>query len=55
MAHPAPAQPDPQRFRTLPAPVSRDQLRTSEASRPVPEEKDDRLREMEWMLRGASG
>ena len=48
-------QPDPQRFKQLPPPVPRDLQRTSEESRAVPQEKDDRLREMEWMLRVSAG
>ena len=47
--------PDPQRFRTLPAPIPREHLRTSQASHPGPEEKDDRFREMEWLLRVSAG
>jgi hypothetical protein len=47
--------PDPRRFKQLPAAIPRDQLRTSEQSRPVPEEKEDGLRETEWMLRVSAG
>ena len=48
-------QVDPQRFKRLPPPVRREQLRTSEESRTFTEEDNDRLRETEWMLRVSAG
>jgi hypothetical protein len=43
---------EPRRFTRLPEPVPYAELRTS-LDQPVPEEKDDEWREIEWMLRAA--
>ncbi len=46
---------DPDRFRSLPDPIPPELMRTSQVSHPGPEEKDDRFREMEWLLRVSAG
>jgi len=47
-----PAGPDPrERYRSLDAPVAPDQLRATLDVSPVPDTKDDELREAEWLLR----
>ncbi|ACZ30923.1 hypothetical protein Xcel_1904 [Xylanimonas cellulosilytica DSM 15894] len=43
-----------EKFRHLDAPLAADQITTSQDVSPIPNEKDDRLRETEWLLRVAS-
>ncbi|MFC8596892.1 MULTISPECIES: hypothetical protein [unclassified Isoptericola] len=44
--------PDPrERYRHLDAPAAPDELRASLDVSPVPDQKDDELREAEWLLR----
>ncbi|MFD6177935.1 MULTISPECIES: hypothetical protein [unclassified Isoptericola] len=48
----SPGEPDPrERFRHLDAPLPPDQLRAGQDVAPAPDEKDDELREAEWLLR----
>lgn len=48
----SPAEPDPrEQYRHLDAPPPADQLRAGLDVTPVPDEKDDELREAEWLLR----
>jgi hypothetical protein len=44
---------DGERFKRLPERVPPEDLRTEHESRPTPEQKDDRLREMEWFLKNS--
>ncbi len=41
----------PRKYSRLPAPVRREDLRTSQDVRPQPDEKGEHDRETEWMLR----
>jgi hypothetical protein len=44
--------PEPEnRYRTLPEPIRPEDMITSVDVSPVPDEKDDYWREVEWMLR----
>jgi hypothetical protein len=44
-----------EKYRTLPEPVHLEDTITSADADPVPDEKDDYWREVEWMLRVAGG
>jgi hypothetical protein len=44
---------DTERFKRLPERVPPERLRAEHESRPVPEEKDDQLRETEWFLKNS--
>jgi hypothetical protein len=46
---PTPAEPG--KFARLPEPIDPEDMVTSEEATPIAEEKDDYLRELEWMLR----
>ena len=46
---------EPGTYAHLPEPVDPEDMVTSEEATPIPEEKDDYLREVEWMLRTSGG
>lgn len=47
----SPTPVEPGTYSRLPEPIDPDEMVTSAEATPIPEEKDDYLREVEWMLR----